>query len=69
MVKGDLRKSTWHDFGEFKAEIDRIVASTTGENAGRVETLIGEPVQLFDDYRVVSDDVLERPDRSRGAAA
>lgn len=47
MVKGELRKRSWRDFDEFKRTIDGLVDSTTGENRERVETLIGEKVQLL----------------------
>jgi len=61
MVKSELRKRAWHDFDEFKKTIDGLVDSTTGENRERVETLIGERVQLFGDYRELDGDTLEAP--------
>ena len=61
MVKSELRKRSWHDFDEFKRTIDGLVDSTTGENRERVETLIGERVQLFVGYREVDGCTLEAP--------
>ena len=75
MVKGELRKRSWRDFDEFKRTIDGLVDSTTGENRERVETLIGERVQLFVGYREVDECTLEAPpyvpkaQREAGSAA
>ena len=46
-MKGGLGKCRWCDFEEFTRRIDGLVDSTTGENRERVETLIGEKVQLL----------------------
>ena len=49
-VKSSLRTQCWYldDFVLFKNAIDSIIASTTRENKAKIDTLIGEKVQLFD---------------------
>ena len=74
-MKGGLGKCRWCDFEEFTRRIDGLVDSTTGENRERVETLIGERVQLFVGYREVDECTLEAPpyvpkaQREAGSAA
>lgn len=48
-VKTALRVKYWDDFSLFCPVIDSIISSTTGLNREKIETLIGEKVQLFDD--------------------
>lgn len=62
-VKSELRKESWQDFAAFSARIDELVDSTTGENAGRIATLIADNVQLFDGYPPVCEGIVERPPR------
>lgn len=58
-VKAELRTSFYDDFVKFCDRIDEIIASSTGENKPRVESLIGEKVQLFDDLVEISEYVWE----------
>ena len=67
LVKSDLRRSRWDDFEGFSRAIDDLVASVGGSNRERVESLIRENVQLFDDYRGLFDGVVEAPPRKRKA--
>ena len=46
-VKSELRIASYDDFGKFSKEIDNIIASSSKENKGRIDTLIGERVQLY----------------------
>ena len=41
--------------------IDDLVASTDGANRERVETLVGENVQLFDGHKELFENVVEAP--------
>ena len=47
-VKNKLRIQFWDNFSLFSSRIDTIVASTTGENKEKIDSLIREKVQLFD---------------------
>lgn len=47
-VKARLRIRFWDNFGLFCSTVDDIVDSTMGKNREKIETLIGEKVQLFD---------------------
>lgn len=59
-VKGELRSKFYDNFSEFCGSIDSIIASSCGENKARVNTLIGEKVQLFDDLTKVSENFFEQ---------
>ena len=48
-VKNKLRLRFWDNFSLFSSTIDGIIASTTGENKEKIDSLIGEKVQLFDE--------------------
>ena len=63
-VKGELRKKFYDDFSEFRAAIDGIIASSVGENRVRVEKLIGEKVQLFDNLEQISEYVFKQREKS-----
>ena len=63
-VKTELRTKFYDDFSEFCAAIDDIIASSVGENRARVETLIGEKVQLFDNLQQVSEHFFEQRRKS-----
>ena len=63
-VKAELRTKFYDDFSEFCAAIDGIIASSVGENSARVETLIGEKVQLFDNLEQVSEHFFEQRRKS-----
>ena len=60
-TKSELRRSAWSDFTAFKAKIDAIVDSTTKENHEKINTLIGQKVQLYDDYVKIDDNTLSPP--------
>ena len=49
-VKTELRRTAWDNYKDFCESIDKIIDSSTKENKARVESLIGEKVQLFDNY-------------------
>jgi len=63
-VKTELRTKFYDDFSEFCAAIDDIIASSVGENRARVETLINEKVQLFDNLQQVSEHFFEQRRKS-----
>ena len=63
-VKGELRTSAYDDFSVFSARIDEIVASSVGENKTKVDELIGEKVQLFDNLEKVSENLFEQRNKS-----
>lgn len=67
-VKTELRRSVWDDFQAFSSKIDAIIDSTTMENATKINRLIGEKVQLYDDYVQVDDNTLSPPPSNGGAA-
>ena len=54
-VKAELRRSSWNDYKSFSGKIDSIIETTTGENKDKIDSLIGEKVQLFDDYVEVDE--------------
>ena len=49
-TKGELRTKYYDQFEVFKEKIDSIISSSTKENKGVINSLIGEKVQLFDDF-------------------
>ena len=63
-VKTELRTKFYDDFSEFCAAIDDIIASSVGENRARVETLINEKVQLFDNLQQESEHFFEQRRKS-----
>jgi len=48
-VKSELRIKHYDDFDIFKQRIDSIISSLDKENKGRIDSLITEKVQLFDE--------------------
>lgn len=54
-VKGKLRTKYYDDFSSFCEKIDSIIDSTTQINKEKIEKLIGEKVQLFDNLSPVTD--------------
>ena len=56
-VKGELRRSFYHDFGTFCSRIDEIIANA------KVDTLITEKVQFFDDLKEISKYISEQNER------
>lgn len=67
-VKSELRAREWDDFGEFKARIDELVASTSGDARDRIRSLMGEGAQLFDAYEELFEGTYEVPSRRKAAA-
>ena len=59
-VKGELRSKFYDNFSEFCTRIDSIISSSCGENKARVNTLIGEKVQFFDDLIKVNENFFEQ---------
>ena len=59
-VKGELRSKFYDNFSEFCTSIDSIISSSCGENKARVNTLIGEKVQFFEDLTKVSKNFFEQ---------
>ena len=57
-TKTELRRSSWDDYKSFSQKIDSIIDSTTGENRDRINSLIGEKVQLYDDYARLDENTL-----------
>ncbi len=58
-VKGELRTKYYDNFTLFMDKINSVIASTTQENQVRINKLIGEKVQLFDNPRLISENVFE----------
>ena len=54
-VKGELRTKYYDDFSLFCEKIDSVIDSTTQTNKEKIEKLIGEKVQLFDNLSPVTD--------------
>lgn len=48
-TKGELRSKYFDNFALFRGRIDAIIESTEKENKAKIDRLIGENVQLFDD--------------------
>ena len=67
-VKSELRTREWDDFGEFRARIDELVASTSGDARDRIRSLMGEGAQLFDAYGELFEGTYEAPSRRKAAA-
>jgi transposase len=55
-VKSKLRTKYYDNFDAFQNTIDSIVSSTDKIDSAIINRLIGEKVQLFDDYRIVGND-------------
>lgn len=58
-VKGELRSKYYDDFGIFREKIDSIIDSTAKENMPKVEKLIGKKIQLFDEMKPITGNILE----------
>ncbi len=48
-IKGELRSKYFDNFALFRRRIDSIIESTGKETKAKIDRLIGEKVQLFDD--------------------
>jgi hypothetical protein len=60
LVKGKLRSRCYNQFELFREQIDSIIDSTGNLNKGIVDRLIGEKVQLFDDFIAVNENSFSR---------
>lgn len=58
-VKGELRTEYYDDFSFFKERIDSIIDSTTQESHTRINNLIGEKIQLFDNLHLITKNTHE----------
>ena len=67
-VKSEPGARERDDFGEFKARIDELVASTSGDARDRIRSLMGEGAQLFDAYEELFEGTYEVPSRRKAAA-
>lgn len=56
-VKGELRTKYYDNFDIFCDKINSIIDSTAQNNKSKVESLIGEKVQLFDDVLFTANDI------------
>ena len=54
-VKGELRSKYYDDFTAFQEKIDNIIDSTANHNRDKIDRLIGEKVELYDDLRQVAE--------------
>ena len=54
-VKGEIRTRFYNDFDLFKEKIDSVISSTTLENKEKVNKLIGEKVQLFNNLQFIAE--------------
>ena len=68
-AKSELRRTSRNDFGAFSKQIDSIIESTTNENKFKIDRLIGEKVQLYDDYVEIDGSTLSKPAADDDAAA
>lgn len=68
-VKAELRKSVWDDYKAFSGRIDEIIESTVGENKEKIDSLIGEKIQLYNEYLQIDDNTFCAPEsKGKGAA-
>lgn len=58
-VKSELRTKYYDDFSLFKEKIDCIIGSATQENYTKINSLIGEKVQLFDNLHFITKNTYE----------
>lgn len=60
-VKGELKKTCFSSFQDFKDGINGIIDSSTGVNKKAVEKLIGEKVQLYDNLQPCAPNTMTAP--------
>lgn len=68
-VKGELRTKYYDSFDIFCEKTDSIIASTTHVNKAKVEKIIGEKIQLFDNLSPMTDNTYTFKARSANMAA
>ena len=66
-VKGGLRSKYYDDFALFKEKIDSIIKSTTIENKSKVDSLIGEKVQLYGNLHQITENTYEQISKNKAA--
>ncbi len=66
-VKGGLRSKYYDDFAMFKEKIDSIIKSTTNENKSKVDSLIGEKVQLYGNLSQITKNTFEQTSEIKAA--
>ena len=54
-VKGKLRSKYYDNFRLFQETINSLIQSATGKSRERVDKLLGEKVQLYDDLRPINE--------------
>ena len=69
LVKGELRCRYYDDFKLFRATIDGIINGMDSRYKQRIENLIGEKVQLYDDLMKVCDNTFIFPESQEKEAA
>ncbi len=55
-----IRSKYYDDFALFKEKIDSIIKSTTDENKSKVDSLVGEKVQLYDNLRQITENTFKQ---------
>lgn len=63
-VKGKLRSKYYDDFKEFSSTIDTIIKDTEGRYKQQIESLIGEKIQLFDNFISLTENTFIRQEAS-----
>ncbi len=58
-VKAELRSKYYDNISAFQTKIGSIIESTSKENLSKIQRLIGEKVQLFDDMKSITENTLE----------
>ena len=53
-VKSEIQTKYYSKFDEFKNTIDAVIASTTTKNKARIDKLLGEKIQLFNDLQQIT---------------
>lgn len=69
LVKGELRCKYYDDFKLFQAIIDTIIGNMENRYKQRIDDLIGEKVQLYDDMMKVCDNTFIFPESPENDAA
>lgn len=68
-VKAKLRTKFYDDFSEFSNKIDSIIESTTNENKNKIDRLIGEKVQLYNNLSPLNNNVFAQFIKGSGETA
>ena len=65
VFKVDIRNVYFSDFRAFKKAIDAIVSSTHTKYKAEMDSLIGERVQLYDDFVQFTENAFGKPVTSK----